>query len=257
MTTQQQHTSGWENVLPASLSGSGIDLATLLKNNNISTRVQNHLRQVYATLAATLLASVLGVGFFLATHLSPFLSFFGMSVLLCGLTLEGRNVDPQKRMPRLLLFGFFQGCSVGSLVEQALKIHPVIVAQAFLATVVVFLSFAAVATLSERRSMLYLYGLLISGLSWLTLSSLLNVFLGSMALFNAEIYLGLAIFIGYVCADSQMIIERADLGDYDYVRHALELFLDFVGIFVRILVILIKSRIESREEERRKRRNTR
>jgi FtsH-binding integral membrane protein len=247
----------WENVFPATFAGAGIDLAALLKANNLSTRVQNHLKQVYATLALTMLSSVLGVVFYLYTHLSPFLSTIGMMVLLFGLTFENRTVPPESRIPRLLLFGFFQGTSVGSLVEVALNVSPLVVVQAFLATVAVFVSFAAVATLSERRSMLYLYGIVSSGLSWLFLASMVNLFVGSAALFSAELYLGLALFVGYVCADSQMIIERADAGDDDYVRHALELFLDFVAIFVRILVIFMRSKIDAREtESRKKRRDT-
>jgi FtsH-binding integral membrane protein len=243
----------WENVFPASFSSSTFDVSSMFKANNISVRVQNHLKQVYTTLAATMLAASAGTVFYLYTHLSPLLSSLAMMFLLFGLMLESRDVPVQSRVPRLLLFGFFQGASIGSLVELGLQVSPVVVAQAFVMTVLTFGCFAAAATLSERRSMLYLYGLLSSGLSWLMFASLANFFFQSPALFGAELYLGLALFIGYVCADSQMIIERADLGDNDYVRHALELFLDFVAIFVRILIIFIRSR-EDRNQSRRKRR---
>ena len=39
--------------------------------------------------------------------------------------------------------------------------------------------------------------------------------------------------------DTQKIIERAHLGDMDYVKHALTLLTDFIGAFVRILVIMV------------------
>jgi FtsH-binding integral membrane protein len=182
----------WENVFPASFSSSTFDVSSMLKANNISVRVQNHLKQVYTTLAATMLAASAGTVFYLYTHLSPLLSSLAMMFLLFGLMLESRDVPVQSRVPRLLLFGFFQGASVGSLVELGLHVSPVVVAQAFVMTVLTFGCFAAAATLSERRSMLYLYGLLSSGLSWLMFASLANFFLPKSCTFGRRAVLGVS-----------------------------------------------------------------
>lgn len=46
-----------------------------------------------------------------------------------------------------------------------------------------------------------------------------------------------------------MMVERASAGDMDHIKAALELLLDFLNIFVRILVIL--ARKEDREERRK------
>lgn len=55
-----------------------------------------------------------------------------------------------------------------------------------------------------------------------------------------QLYFGLLIFVGYMVVDTQEIIEKAHLGDLDYVKHALTLFTDFVAVFVRILIIMVR-----------------
>lgn len=47
--------------------------------------------------------------------------------------------------------------------------------------------------------------------------------------------------MGYIVFDTQDIVEKAHLGDLDYVKHALTLFTDFVAIFVRMLIIMVSS----------------
>lgn len=40
--------------------------------------------------------------------------------------------------------------------------------------------------------------------------------------------------------DTQKIIERAYQGDMDYVKHSLDLFTDFVAVFVRMVIIMVR-----------------
>lgn len=54
-----------------------------------------------------------------------------------------------------------------------------------------------------------------------------------------QLYFGLLVFVGYIVVDTQEIIEKAHLGDMDYVKHALTLFTDFAAVFVRILIIMV------------------
>ncbi len=49
-------------------------------------------------------------------------------------------------------------------------------------------------------------------------------------------------FLMYVVYDTQMMIEKAVLGSKDVAWDAMELFIDFVAIFVRICVILLKNK---------------
>jgi FtsH-binding integral membrane protein len=132
------------------------------------------------------------------------------------------------------------------------------VAIAFLGSVAVFACFSGAALLSKRREYLFLAGILSSAVSTLLLLQFGSLFFGRSAfMYNLELYGGLLLFVGYVLFDTQVIIERAERGDFDYIKHALDLFVDFAAIFVRILVILTKNSNERqrRDERRRKSRH--
>ena len=43
---------------------------------------------------------------------------------------------------------------------------------------------------------------------------------------------------GFVLFDTQMIIEKRRAGDKDFVAHSMDLFIDFIGIFRRLVVLL-------------------
>lgn len=120
-------------------------------------------------------------------------------------------------------------------------------------TAAIFVSFSLAALLSSRRSFLFLGGVLFSSLNFMALLSLFAWLFPALRNLQlaVSLYGGLLIFSGYVIFDTQMMVERAAVNgkDADAVRDALELFMDIVSIFVRILVHLIK---ESTKESRKK-----
>jgi FtsH-binding integral membrane protein len=56
--------------------------------------------------------------------------------------------------------------------------------------------------------------------------------------YELQLYLGLLIYCGFVLFDTQLIVEKYQLGDNDYIWHSVDLFIDFINIFRRILIIL-------------------
>lgn len=52
----------------------------------------------------------------------------------------------------------------------------------------------------------------------------------------------------------QMVVERASAGDMDVVQHALDLFVDFAAMFVRILIVLMRNQEARERREREKKR---
>ncbi|CAL5197929.1 unnamed protein product [Lathyrus oleraceus] len=227
-----------------------------LKNfRQISPVVQNHIKRVYFTLCCAIAASAAGAFVHVLWNIGGFLTTVASIGTMIWL-LSTPPFEERKRVYLLMASAFFQGASIGPLIDLAIVIDASLIVTAFVATSLVFACFSAAALVARRREYLYLGGLLSSGLSilmWLHFAS--SIFGGSTALFQFELYFGLLVFVGYIIVDTQEIIERAHLGDLDYVKHALTLFTDLAAIFVRILVILLKNSAEKNEiNERKKKR---
>uniref|UniRef100_A0A2P2JEL5 Uncharacterized protein MANES_02G044200 n=1 Tax=Rhizophora mucronata TaxID=61149 RepID=A0A2P2JEL5_RHIMU len=226
-----------------------------LKNlRQISPVVQTHLKQVYLTLCCAVLASAVGAYLHLLWNIGGLLTTLACMGSMAWL-LSVPPYEEQKRFSLLMAAGFFEGASIGPLVDLAIEINPSLLITAFVGTAVAFGCFSAAAMLARRREYLYLGGLLSSGMSillWLHFAS--SIFGGSAAIYKFELYLGLLVFVGYIVVDTQDIIEKAYFGDRDYVKHALNLFTDFVAVFVRILIIMLKNSAE-KNEKKKKRRN--
>eukprot|EP01112_Ceratiomyxa_fruticulosa_P007838 TRINITY_DN203_c0_g2_i1.p1 TRINITY_DN203_c0_g2~~TRINITY_DN203_c0_g2_i1.p1 ORF type:complete len:244 (-),score=39.58 TRINITY_DN203_c0_g2_i1:324-1055(-) len=230
-----------------------------LKQTNVSTflpEVKRHVVRVYGSLALTTIFSVLGVAWsVLALSASriafaPLLGFiFALSCLLyisfssevTENTVQSTS-DKITKLFVLLAFGFFEGVTISQLVHVTLMIDPSLVVTAFIGTLVVFSSLSASALLAKRKSYLYLYGFLSSATLTLFYMGIANLFLRIEFLQNVQIYGGLLVFSGYVLFDTQVMIEKVHRGSRDYVKHAAELFIDLVGLFVRILIILAKNK---------------
>lgn len=105
-------------------------------------------------------------------------------------------------------------------------------------TTVVFVSFSISALLAERGRWLYFGGTLISFLNIMILLSFANLFLRSTLIYQLHLYMGLFVICGFVIYDTQLIIEKHHMGSRDFIMHSLDLFIDFVGVFRHLLVIL-------------------
>ncbi|KAL3318697.1 Bax inhibitor 1 [Cichlidogyrus casuarinus] len=136
---------------------------------------------------------------------------------------------------------------MGPLVLYTSYLNPEIIITALLTTTLIFVSFTLAAFFSNRRSFIYLGGFLLSMTSTLLLMGLFNIFFRFETLFYLQLYSGLFVFSLYVLYDTQLICEKARLGDKDFIWHSFDLFLDFIQIFRHILVIL------GDKEERRRR----
>jgi Bax inhibitor 1 len=224
-----------------------------LPPSHSDSSVQTHLKRVYGLLTATVGCAAVGVyahiGYGIGGTLTTIITFLSLMYLL----FERRPENYATRTGVALLFGFCKGASVGPLVAASLRIDPSLALTAFLGTTVAFLCFTLSAMTARRKSMLYLGGMLSSGIGILMLLGIMSMFTASPFMFNVYLYGGLMIFCGYVLYDTQMILERAIAGDRDYIVHAIDLFIDFAAIFVRILIILMKNADKDDKKKSRRR----
>ncbi|XP_008778413.2 bax inhibitor 1-like [Phoenix dactylifera] len=236
-------------------SGTNWSYESLKNFRQISPTVQNHLKLVYLTLCCALAASAAGAFFHILWGIGGFLTTLGCFISIAWL-FSSPPYEERKRFGLLMAASFFEGASVGPLIELAINFDSSILLTAFVGTALAFGCFSGAAIVAKRREFLYLGGLLASGLSilfWLQLAA--SIFGHSTATFKVELYFGLLLFLGYVVFDTQEIIERAHLGDLDYIKHALTLFTDFVAVLVRILIIMLKNASEKSEDKKRKKRS--
>ena len=56
--------------------------------------------------------------------------------------------------------------------------------------------------------------------------------------FQAYLWGGLLLFCGFIMWDTQMIIEKKRRGDGDYIAHSVDLFIDFIQVFRKVIIIL-------------------
>uniref|UniRef100_A0A8D8RUX9 Bax inhibitor 1 n=2 Tax=Cacopsylla melanoneura TaxID=428564 RepID=A0A8D8RUX9_9HEMI len=133
----------------------------------------------------------------------------------------------------------------------AIIVDPSIIITAFMLTTLLFVSFTMAAIFARDGTWIYIGGSLMTMLSTLITLSLANLFFGSKLLFDISIYLGLVVMCGFILYDTQLILEKVKLGDKDHVSHCIDLFIDFIGVFRRILIILHSREVENKKKEKK------
>eukprot|EP01006_Ploeotia_vitrea_P009665 TRINITY_DN23590_c0_g1_i1.p2 TRINITY_DN23590_c0_g1~~TRINITY_DN23590_c0_g1_i1.p2 ORF type:complete len:246 (-),score=31.72 TRINITY_DN23590_c0_g1_i1:1574-2311(-) len=225
---------------------------------DIDSKARTHIAKVYSTLTGATAAVAIGALFTIYYHVNQTLCWLGALGFMIGLAwtphIPGDEAQQNKRLLLLAATAFFKGAALGPLIQAALYINPSIVPMAALGAVTIFGCFTAAALTAKRRQYLYIGGFLGSATMLMCFLGLANMFFHSTAVFNVQLYGGLLLFCGYVVFDTQMIIEKAHNQYPDHIHDALELLIDLVAIFVRLLIILMRNQ---GKQDRRKRNDRR
>ncbi|XP_005986352.1 probable Bax inhibitor 1 [Latimeria chalumnae] len=230
-----------------------INFDAILKFSQISYSTQQHLKKVYSSLALCMFVAGAGAYVHVVTRMlqGGLLSMLGSLGLMLWLAFTPHSYETEKKRLAILTgFAFFTGVGLGPALDFVISVNPSIIPTAFLGTSVIFACFSLSALYAKRRSLLFLGGTLMSGLSLLFLLSLANIFIGSVMIFKAHLYIGLLVMCGFVLFDTQLIIEKAEMGDKDYIWHCVDLFLDFITIFRKLLIILAMNDKDKKKEKK-------
>jgi FtsH-binding integral membrane protein len=209
--------------------------------SSLSNEVNLHLIKVYLTLSFTILFAILGTLTNVFYHIGNIFSIFISLGLLFGLAVTPHNNKNNIiRLFYLFSFSFLNGSSINSVLNYAIEVDPWTPMIILSSTILIFTSFSLWALISKRRNFLFLGGLLFSLLNISILLGVLHIFVKSELLLDLRFHGGLILFCAFVVLDTQLIIEKAFSGNYDYIWHALELFLDFINLFIKMFTILIR-----------------
>lgn len=218
-----------------------ISLKALTDFSKLDVSTKKHLKNVYGALSISMMAAAVGAVIhlysgFLQGGLLAFLGTIGFLLALGATPNEPKN--QMKRLGYLVGFAGCTGLGLGPLLDQVIMIDPSIISTAFFATTLIFICFTLSALWAEERSFLYMGGTLLSCVTTLCFLGFVNIFFGSQMLYQIHLYGGLLLFCAFILYDTQLIIEKHKNGDSDFLWHSVDLFMDFVNIFRRIMIIL-------------------
>lgn len=199
------------------------------------------LRNTYWLLTLTLLPTVLGAWFGIASGVSYYLSGgLGLVFFLVGTfgfvyAIE-KNKNSSLGIVFLLGFTFFMGLMLSRLIAMVLgfKNGTEIVMTAFGGTAGVFFAMASLATVI-KRDLSSMGKWLFVGVVVLMVASIINIFVGSSAGMLAISVLSIGIFSAFMLYDIKRII---DGGETNYISATLALYMNAINIFQSLLILL-------------------
>uniref|UniRef100_A0A3B5M9V8 Transmembrane BAX inhibitor motif-containing protein 6 n=1 Tax=Xiphophorus couchianus TaxID=32473 RepID=A0A3B5M9V8_9TELE len=220
-----------------------INIDALFRFSQISHSTQVHLKNVYSSLAVCMFVAAAGSYVHVVTRLlqGGILSVIGSLAMMFWLAMTPHNPETEKKRLGILAgFAFLTGVGLGPTLDFVIAVNPSIIMTAFLGTSVIFSCFTLSALYAKRRSYLFL-GAFCSSYLFILFDQEVNGVVHHVVYFcpcQAHMYLGLIVMCGFVLFDTQLIIEKAENGDKDYVWHCVDLFLDFITIFRKLMIIL-------------------
>ena len=133
---------------------------------------------------------------------------------------------------------FSLGFLVGPGINHFAAVKPELLMQAGLYSAGAFGSFSAVSLFSQRRSFLFLGGIIVTMMQAMCMYHLIGWMMGGSMFGIGYLMCGLFITCLWIIFDTQMIVEQSENGHRNVAEHTLTLFMDLFNLFIKILRIL-------------------
>jgi FtsH-binding integral membrane protein len=118
--------------------------------------------------------------------------------------------------------------------------EPTVIIKAFLITIAIFLTMAVIGTIT-KKDLSGIGSICTIGLIGIIIASAVNWLLGSEFLDYVISWGAIVVFLGLTAYDAQKLKEYASRGDNYSIYGALQLYLDFINIFLHLARLLAKS----------------
>lgn len=187
------------------------------------------------TAIGTAFAKSAGTGFMLFAVIANIAVYFA---LLWNRHTPGLNVA--------LFYGytFLNGLMLGPLVALANAINPWLVVQALALTAIGFFAIATY-VMTTGKDFSGMGPFLIAGLLVVICAGILNIFVGGSGLSLGISIVSAVLFMGFTAYDMSNIMLK--FRDEEYILATVELYLDFINLFVALLRILISIAASNRD----------
>lgn len=214
---------------------------------NISYEVSDYLKQVYFQLSITIMWWYAGFSSYpyieSAIPSNKFLQLFIIFCLIIPIIVYRYQ---EKFWKRTLLYclGFSKGVFIGDFINTLETFNPGSIRLAMTVSIVIFSTLSLLSGKIHNRFGLYFSSIIFSCINFMVLFHLMQYFFDIFSInfiITFDTYFGIVLFSLYICYDTQKIIYDANRNLRDIEYHTLELFLDFINIFIRLFTMIIKS----------------
>ncbi|CAD98584.1 Bax inhibitor-1 (BI-1). integral membrane protien with 6 or more transmembrane domains [Cryptosporidium parvum Iowa II] len=225
-------------------------------SSDLTSIQQTHLLKMYSSIIAGSFMTVFGVTAFIngMLRINSFVGLLAGIGVTFYLTASSSNKSSIsiKRLAAYLLLCFVIGNGLGPLILFSNFVNPVIIPTALATTCIIFISLSFGVLFTKKRLSLYTTSFIFTTIAYLGLVSFFNIFTRSKFVDSLLSYAFVMVYSFYIYYDTQKTLEAIAYGERDFLLHSIQLYLDAVNLFTKIVVILIRKQQEEEEKRRKK-----